>query len=165
MLRVINAAAEAYRGVIPTDRFHEPYMPDEELRSEIAAGVEFFGYDAGGLAGVMGVQAKANVDLIRHAYVLPAHQGRGVGSALLAHLRGRTARPILIGTWRAADWAILFYQRHGFTKVHDDDVAPLLTTYWSIPARQVETSTVLSAPALGPGDAAQLIAGSRQGSA
>jgi GNAT superfamily N-acetyltransferase len=112
MLAVINAAAQAYRGVIPADRWHEPYMPASELRSELASGVAFVACEVdGAVAGVTGIQSVRNVDLIRHAYVLPEHQGRGLGGALLAHLRARTARPILIGTWAAATWALAFYER------------------------------------------------------
>jgi GNAT superfamily N-acetyltransferase len=149
ILAVINAAAEAYRGVIPADRWHEPYMPAAELDSEIAAGVKFAGYEAdGALLGVMGFQPLRDVDLIRHAYVLPGHQGRGVGGALLAHLRAQTSRRILIGTWAAAEWAIRFYRRHGFVQVSPATRTRLLKTYWSIPKRQIETSVVLASPPL-----------------
>src|SRR5436190_24339405 len=109
ILAIVNAAAEAYRGVIPADRWHEPYMPAEELAGEIAAGVEFWGYEAdGALRGVMGIQHLPDVDLIRHAYVAPASQGRGVGAALLEHLLRNTHRRVLVGTWAAAQWAIRF---------------------------------------------------------
>lgn len=158
ILRIINAAAEAYRGVIPADRWHEPYMPPEELRSEIAAGVVFTGCASGGeLVGVIGIQPVKNVRLIRHAYVLPEWQGRGVGSRLLAKLHRRDELPLLIGTWRAASWAINFYQRHGFALVPDKAVAPLLKTYWNIPERQVETSVVLASPMLSVSSAARLV--------
>jgi len=149
ILAVINAAAQAYRGVIPADRWHEPYMPASELRAEVASGIVFVAYEVdGAVAGVMGFQPVRNVDLIRHAYVLPEQQGRGVGGALLAHLRARSARPILIGTWAAATWAVKFYERHGFHLVPDARKAVLLRTYWSIPERQIEASVVLSAPRL-----------------
>ena len=162
ILRIINAAAEAYRGVIPADRWHDPYMPAEDLRSEIAAGVVFTGYASGGeLVGVMGIQAVKNVRLIRHAYVLPEWQGRGVGSRLIASLHSRDEGPMLIGTWRAASWAISFYQRHGFGLVPDAAIAPLLKTYWNIPERQVETSVVLAAPIVSESSAARLIEASR----
>ncbi len=160
MLQVINEAATAYRNVIPADRYHEPYMSDAQLESEIADGVVFSAYDMGGLAGVMGVQAKSNVDLIRHAYVRSIDQGKGIGAALLAHLLARGERPVLVGTWRAADWAIRFYQRHGFACVRDADIAPLLRAYWAVPARQIETSVVLARPALDPGEPQRLIAAS-----
>lgn len=161
---IINAAAEAYRGVIPADCFHEPYMPAAALRSEIAAGVGFVGYEVDGvLAGVMGSQPVRNVHLIRHAYVLPAYQGRGVGGALLAHLRSQITGPILIGTWTAATWAIAFYERHGFALVPDGARALLLRTYWSISARQIDTSVVLAAPALTREGAEELSSPSRQG--
>src|SRR6266581_4656759 len=115
ILAIVNAAAEAYRGVIPDDCWHEPYMPSSELDSEIAAGVAFWGYEMdGALVGVMGIQPVRDVDLIRHAYVLPAHQRHGVGAALLQHLRQRSARRMLISTWAAAEWAIRFYCRQGF---------------------------------------------------
>ena len=145
ILAVINAAAEAYRGVIPADRWHEPYMPASDLRSEMESGVAFVAYEVeGAIAGVMGIQPVRNVDLIRHAYVLPERQGRGVGGALLAHLRARTARPILIGTWASATWAVDFYRRNGFRVVSHADKEHLLRKYWSIPARQIETSVVLA---------------------
>lgn len=163
MLAIINAAAEAYRGVIPADRWHEPYMPVDELEAEMASGVAFSGIEAGGrLVGVMGVQRRHNVDLIRHAYVLPEWQGRGVGSRLLNHLCHGADRPILIGTWAAADWAIGFYERHGFECVARGDIAPLLRTYWNVPDRQVDTSVVLASPPLADDAAFRLIAAAQQ---
>ncbi len=162
MLEVVNAAAQAYHGVIPPDRWREPYMLAEELASEIADAVVFSGCEVdGALVGVMGVQRRWNVDLIRHAYVLPAWQGRGVGSALLAHLAPARARPVLVGTWRAAVWAVRFYERHGFTRAPDEAVASLLRIYWSVPERQVETSLVLCSPALDAGGAERLMAEAR----
>jgi GNAT superfamily N-acetyltransferase len=150
ILAIINAAAEAYRGVIPADRWHEPYMGARELDSEIAAGVRFWGYEIDGeLVGAMGVQEMDDVDLIRHAYVLPDHQGHGVGTALLQHLRGLSERPMLVGTWADAEWAIRFYRRHGFELVSPERKNELLKTYWTIPGRQVETSVVLANPPLG----------------
>jgi GNAT superfamily N-acetyltransferase len=152
VLTIVNAAAEAYRDVIPADRWHEPYMPREELDAEIAAGVVFWGCEVDGeLVGVMGVQPVDDVELIRHAYVAPGNQGRGIGGALLEHLlRGRTRRT-LVGTWAAAEWAIRFYRRHGFEPVGPERTAALLQTYWTIPVRQVETSVVLAWPPLAPG--------------
>lgn len=144
MVAIVNAAAVAYRGVIPADRWHEPYMPEAELREEIAAGVEFWGLDTDdGLIGVMGVQPVRDVDLIRHAYVRPDRQRHGVGAELLEYLRARSPRRLLVGTWAAATWAIAFYQRHGFELLPPQRAAELLQTYWTIPQRQVETSVVL----------------------
>lgn len=141
---VINEGAQAYRGVIPPDRWHEPYMTSSALRAEIDAGVDFWGWeDAGALAGVMGIQHVLDVTLIRHAYVRTAYQGRGIGGALLAFLTGQAAGSLLVGTWAAAEWAILFYQRHGFRLVPPSEKDRLLTTYWNIPERQKETSVVL----------------------
>ena len=149
ILAIINAAAEAYRGVIPADRWHEPYMSREELDSEIAAGVVFWGYEEdGSLAGVMGIQSVRDVDLIRHAYVLPGSQRRGIGGALLGHLRQSSTRHILIGTWEAADWAIRFYIRHGFELVVPARKTALLKAYWDVPDRQMEVSVVLANPPL-----------------
>ena len=154
ILAIVNAAAEAYRGVIPGDRWHEPYMAAAALDAEIASGVAFWGYEAdGALVGVMGVQPVRDVDLVRHAYVLPAHQGRGVGGALLEHLQRRSTRRTLVGTWAAAEWAIRFYERHGFERVGPQRTAVLLKEYWSIPARQIETSVVLAWPPLDAGGA------------
>jgi GNAT superfamily N-acetyltransferase len=149
ILEIVNAAAEAYRGVIPADRWREPYMPLEELEGEIAAGVAFWGYEAdGALVGVMGVQPVRDVDLIRHAYVSPDSQRRGVGSSLLGHLASSTRRRMLVGTWAAADWAVRFYRRHGFELVSPDHKAALLKSYWAIPDRQIEASVVLTKPPL-----------------
>ena len=149
ILAVVNAAAEAYRGVIPADRWHEPYMPMGELEGELAAGVEFWGYEEGGeLLGIMGIQRLGEVDLIRHAYVLPASQGKGVGGALLEHLMKAAERPVLVGTWAAAEWAIGFYRRHGFEQVSPARKDELLRRHWNIPERQVETSVVLARPPL-----------------
>jgi GNAT superfamily N-acetyltransferase len=150
MLAIVNAAAEAYRGVIPADRWHEPYMPREELDAEIAAGVEFWGYEDGdGLVGVMGIQPVRDVDLIRHAYVAPGSQRGGIGGALLEHLMDGRPRRVLVGTWAAAEWAIAFYERHGFEYVGRERTAALLQAYWSIPERQIETSVVLARPPFG----------------
>lgn len=153
MHAIVNSAAQAYRGVIPADRWHEPYMPMEELEAEIVAGVVFWGYEDGGeLLGVMGIQDVGDVELIRHAYVLPEAQGRGMGSALLRHLMDEAAKPVLVGTWAAATWAIRFYERHGFALITPDQKTRLLKTYWSIPERQVETSVVLAHPPMSPRD-------------
>lgn len=162
MLAIINAAAEAYRGVIPADRWHEPYMSVKELVVEMADGVVFSGIEGDGrLIGVMGVQRRRNVDLIRHAYVLPEWQGHGIGSRLLNHLCDGAERPILIGTWAAADWAIRFYERHGFACLAQDHIAPLLHTYWNVPDRQVDTSVVLASPPLVGDAACRLIAAAK----
>lgn len=142
---IINDAAKAYEGVIPEDRWKEPYMPKEELRHEMDEGVLFWGYDEGGqLVGVMGIQHIQDVTLIRHAYVLTTRQNQGLGGKLLSELRGQSNRPILIGTWADAVWAIRFYQKHGFRLVSQEEKNRLLKRYWSIPKRQVETSVVLA---------------------
>ena len=149
MLAIINEAAEAYRGVIPSDCFHDPYMPEAELRAERRAGVEFVGYEVdGNLVGVMGIQPVGDVDLVRHAYVRSVYQGRRIGSALLAHLRARSQRRILIGTWADATWAIAFYERHGFALVPPGAKADLLRTYWTVSERQIHASVVLAFPPL-----------------
>jgi GNAT superfamily N-acetyltransferase len=144
---IVNSGAEAYRGLIPDDCWHEPYMDLDELDREIVAGVTFWGYETEhGLIAVMGIQPVQDVDLIRHAYVLPASQRRGVGGELLLHLRGLSARTMLVGTWAAADWAIRFYRRNGFELVSPERKTTLLKTYWTIPDRQIETSVVLANP-------------------
>ena len=149
ILAIVNAAAEAYRGVIPADCWREPYLDRHELQAEIAEGVNFWGYDADGdLVGVMGIQPLDDVDLIRHAYVAPSKQGRGIGGALLDHLQRLTDRQVLVGTWAAAEWAIRFYRRHGFEQVTPEQKTMLLRTYWNIPERQIETSVVLAKPPL-----------------
>jgi len=141
---IINDAAHAYKGIIPDDRWHEPYMSREELASEIAAGVVFWGYEEGELIGVMGIQDVRDVTLLRHAYVRTTRRRGGIGSALLKTLLTKTSRPVLIGTWAAADWAVRFYERHGFRLVTPKEKDRLLKTYWSIPERQIETSVVLA---------------------
>ena len=149
ILAIVNVAAEAYRGVIPADRWHEPYMSSSELDGEIRAGVVFWGYEADGeLIGIMGIQPVRDVDLIRHAYVITGNQRRGVGGELIEHLRGLSDRPMLVGTWAAAEWAINFYLRHGFEQVSPERKTALLKTYWAIPDRQIETSVVLANPPL-----------------
>ncbi len=148
-LHIINRAAEAYRGVIPPDRWHDPYMSADALASEMADGVVFSGCFAdGSLVGVMGVQDRGTVDLIRHAYVMPDCQGSGIGARLLQHICRTSRKPILIGAWRTADWAIRFYERHGFVRVGGEDAATLLRAFWNIPERQVETSVVLASSML-----------------
>ena len=156
MSAIVCDAAQAYKGVIPADRFHEPYMPLEELRSEIAAGVNFWGAEMNGEAGgIMGIQdvdsavpaeqgGIGNVTLIRHAYVRTARRGLGIGGQLLRHLVRIAQRPMLMGTWAAATWAVGFYQKHGFTLTAHAEKEKLLRVYWNIPERQVETSVVLA---------------------
>ena len=144
ILEIVNDAAEAYRDVIPADRWHEPYMSGNELDEELAAGVVFWGHEADGrLDGAMGIQRVADVELIRHAYVCTDRQGEGIGGALLAHLRAQATCPLLVGTWADAKWAIVFYERQGFVQASPERTRELLTAYWSIPERQIETSIVL----------------------
>jgi GNAT superfamily N-acetyltransferase len=142
---IVNDAAQAYRGVIPADRWHEPYMPMHELESEIAAGVQFWlAEEEGKVLGVMGIQDKGEVALVRHAYTRTRLQRKGVGTQLLRHVEGLLDKPVLIGTWADASWAIDFYRRNGYTVVSHAEKEKLLRTYWSIPARQVESSVVLA---------------------
>jgi GNAT superfamily N-acetyltransferase len=149
---IVNDAAQAYRGIIPEDRWHEPYMSEDELRREMDSGVRFWGWEEkGDLLGVMGIQEVADVTLIRHAYVRTAARRGGIGSRLLAHLLSLADRPVLVGTWRAAEWAVRFYEKHGFRLVSEEEKNRLLRRYWSIPERQVETSVVLAGPGFGAG--------------
>jgi len=142
---IINDAARAYRGVIPPDRWHEPYMSQEELRREIRAGVEFWGYEEQGeLLGVMGRQRVRDATLIRHAYVKTARRRQGIGRALLAYLLAETPGTVLIGTWADAAWAVRFYEHNGFRRVSPGEKDRLLRAYWSIPERQIEVSVVLT---------------------
>ncbi len=153
---IINDGARAYAGVIPADRLADPYLSRAKLAAEIADGVIFYGLAGygvagvgeqsgdGALEGVMGCQQVQDVTLIRHAYVRTAYQGRGVGRLLLAHLRLLTDRPVLIGTWADATWAIRFYERHGFALVEPAEKDTLLKRYWKVPDRQIETSVVLA---------------------
>jgi len=142
---IINDGAEAYKGIIPADRWAEPYMSREKLQHEIDEGVVFWGYEEGGtLVGVMGLQQVQDVTLIRHAYVRTGSQKRGIGAHLLSHLRELANRPVLIGTWAHAVWAIRFYERHGFQMVDSEEKNRLLKKYWTFPERQVETSVVLA---------------------
>jgi len=142
---IVNEAAQAYKGVIPPDCWKDPYMPREELRHEITEGVEFWGYeDEGELIGVMGIQPVQGVALIRHAYVRTSKRNQGIGGTLLSSLTQRRSRPILVGTWAAASWAIRFYEKHGFRLVSTEQKNQLLGRYWSISQRQTETSVVLA---------------------
>ena len=142
---IVNEAAEAYRHAIPRDCWKEPYMPLEELRKELLDGVEFWGLREGNdLAGVMGLQAVGDVALVRHAYTRTSAQGTGVGTKLIAHLLSLTDRAVLVGTWKAATWAIRFYERRGFRLVPEMERAALLRRYWKISERQLEESVVLS---------------------
>jgi len=145
ILAIINDAAQAYRGVIPADRWHDPYMPANELQKEIADGVVFWvAEQEGRVLGVMGIQDKGDVNLVRHAYVATTTQRTGLGTKLLRHVEDLVDKPILIGTWADASWAIEFYRRNGFTVVSNAEKDRLLRTYWSIPPRQIETSVVLA---------------------
>ena len=145
IFQIINDAAEAYRGIIPVDRWHEPYMPREELRAEVSAGVAFLGYEKDGeLAGVMGTQDVQDVTLIRHAYGRTPHRGQGSGGELLGRIMDQATKPILIGTWADAVWAVRFYENHGFKVVSTQEKETLLRKYWNVPDRQIETSVVLA---------------------
>ncbi len=145
ILEIVNDAAEAYRGVIPEDRWREPYMPRAELEGELREGVRFWArLDGGRMVAVMGLQDVLDVSLVRHAYTRTDDQGRGHGSALLAHVRALTGRPLLIGTWRAAVWAIRFYRGHGFEVVDDARAQSLLRRYWRVPEAQMTASVVLA---------------------
>jgi N-acetylglutamate synthase-like GNAT family acetyltransferase len=145
MLAVINDAAQAYHGVIPGDRWRDPYMPKEQLLREIEDDINFWvAEDEGRVLGVMGIQDKGAVTLVRHAYVAPTTQRMGVGTKLLRLVQRLTDKPILIGTWATASWAIEFYRRNGFTLLSDTEKDRLLRMYWSIPERQIETSVVLA---------------------
>src|SRR5262245_47837643 len=145
ILAIINDAAERYRGAIPADQWREPYMPEDELEREIAHGVRFWVAEENGrLLGVMGIQDKGDVALVRHAYVASTTQRKGVGTMLLRHVEGLGDKPVLIGTWADASWAIEFYRRNGFTVVPAREKERLLRTYWSISERQIETSVVLA---------------------
>jgi N-acetylglutamate synthase-like GNAT family acetyltransferase len=142
---IINDSAEAYRGIIPADRWHEPYMSREQLKREINEGIQFWGFeDDRTLSGVMGIQDKGDVTLIRHSYVRSRMRNRGTGSQLLRFLESTTEKPILIGTWADATWAVAFYQKHGYRLVSTEEKNQLLRKYWAIPERQVETSVVLA---------------------
>jgi GNAT superfamily N-acetyltransferase len=158
ILTIINAAAQRYRGAIPADCWHEPYMTEQQLGRDISAGVTFWASeeDGGELTGVMGFQQVKDVTLIRHAYVRPDRQGRGIGGALLQHLETLTDRRILIGTWADASWAIRFYESHGYRLIAQPETPPLLCTYWDISPRQVETSVVLAKAARAPRASAEL---------
>lgn len=142
---VINDGAQAYQGNIPPDCWHDPYMPLAALQRDIDAGVVFWGWEKKGkLLGVMGLQDVKDVTLIRHAYVRTAFRRKGIGAQLLKHLKKLTTKPVLMGTWKAARWAVQFYGKHGYKLVTEDEKDRLLREYWTIPARQVETSCVLA---------------------
>jgi len=142
---IINDAAQAYKGIIPPDRWKDPYMPKDELRREIDDGVVFWGYEEeSDLIGVMGIQDVRDVTLIRHAYVRTAKRNQGIGGQLIKVLRTKTEKPLLMGTWTDAVWAVRFYEKHGFMLVTPEEKDRLLRTYWSIPDRQIKTSVVLA---------------------
>jgi GNAT superfamily N-acetyltransferase len=147
VLAIVNDGAPAYKGSIPVHSWHEPYMRMADLKREIRDGVRFWAYEAGGsLVGVMGIQDRGDVDLIRHAYVMTSEQKKGIGTLLLKHLEATTPKAILIGTWEAATWAISFYQKSGYRLLPREDANLLLVKYWSIPDRQLQTSVVLASP-------------------
>ena len=145
ILYVINDAAAKYKGVIPDNCWHEPYMSDRELLNEFKDGVRMFGYVHNNqLIGVIGYQEIKDVVLIRHAYTLTTYQGKGKGSALLEFLLNKNQNSrLLIGTWKSAKWAIRFYEKFGFVLHAKDESALLLKKYWNIPSKQIENSVVL----------------------
>jgi len=145
MLMIINDAARAYREAIPDDCMREPYMSWDELAGEISDGVEFWCAELDGtVAGIMGIQYLEDVTLIRHAYVRTSSRNRGIGGILIEYLKRLTDRPLLVGTWRAAVWAVRFYEKHGFMLLGEDEHAEVLNRYWKTSPRQVETSVVLA---------------------
>ena len=142
---VINESAGAYKGVIPDDCWKQPYISGEDLRDEINDGVQFWGYEEDGeLIGVIGFQYIQGAALIRHAYVRTSKRNHGIGGKLLSFLQDQTTRPLLVGTWADAVWAVRFYEKHGFQVVSAQEKDRLLRKYWSIPDRQIETSVVLA---------------------
>jgi N-acetylglutamate synthase-like GNAT family acetyltransferase len=145
MLALVNRAAQAYRGAIPADRWRNPYMPAKELATAIASDIAFcIAQDKGRVAGMMGIQDKGDVALVRHAYVAPGTQRKGVGTQLLRHIERLAGKPVLVGTWAGASWAVDFYRRNGFALVSKAEKERLLRRYWRIGARQIETSVVLA---------------------
>ena len=146
---IVNDAASAYRGAIPADRWHDPYMPREELEREIGAGVVFWGFrERGRLVAVMGLQDVQDVALVRHAYTRTALRGSGFGAALLEHLKAQATRPLLVGTWKAATWAVAFYEKRGFVLTTESEKRALLKRYWTVPEGQIEASVVLRRPVI-----------------
>lgn len=144
ILEIINDGARAYKGIIPGDRWHDPYMSRDHLLSEVGSGVAFWGYEQDSqLVGVMGIQPVQNVLLIRHAYVHTIAQKSGTGARLLEHLKYQAGRPLLVGTWADATWAIRFYEKHGFRITPPSEKDALLRQYWNVPERQIETSVIL----------------------
>jgi GNAT superfamily N-acetyltransferase len=145
ILEIINDAAHVYKGVIPDDRWKEPYMSAKELTKELDGGVKFYGWiEDTTIVGVMGIQRVKDTTLIRHSYVSTRHQNRGIGGKLLKYLMPLAETPeILVGTWEAAIWAIQFYEKHGFTRVSQKETDMLLRRYWQIPNPQIKTSVVL----------------------
>ncbi|MCY9670889.1 GNAT family N-acetyltransferase [Paenibacillus alginolyticus] len=142
--QIINDAAQAYEGVIPYDMYHEPYMTMEELNHEMNEGVMFWGLEENNeLLGVMGIQDKGEVSLIRHAYVKTSQRKGGIGTKLLYHLVNLTDKPILIGTWESAEWAINFYLKNGFKLISHEEKGKLLHRFWNVSERQIESSVVL----------------------
>ncbi len=145
ILAVINDGATAYRDVIPADCYHEPYMSKQDLRIALKEGITFWAKENDeAICGIMGIQNVDDVTLIRHAYVRTSQQRNGVGSKLLSHLLRLANLPVLVGTWRAADWAIQFYRQHGFEILSQEHMSEILQRYWSISERQIETSVVLA---------------------
>ena len=145
ILHIINDASLKYKGIIPDNCWHEPYMTEKELANEFSVGVRMFGYHHNSkLIGVIGIQKVKDVILIRHAYTLTSHQGKGTGSALLKYLlkKNHNSR-LLVGTWRDATWAIKFYKKFGFILHKKDQSALLLKKYWKIPSKQIKNSVVL----------------------
>ena len=142
---IINDASIAYKGIIPEDRWKEPYMSKNELETQIKEGVQFWNYEENKeILGVMGIQFKDGVTLIRHAYVRTIARQKGIGGKLLKHLITMSETPVLIGTWKDASWAISFYKKYGFRVLSDDEKNKLLNSYWNVPERQIETSIVLA---------------------
>lgn len=142
---IINDAAIAYKGIIPADRWHDPYVTEHELQKQIDEGVEFWSYSEHEvIMGIMGIQFKDNITLIRHAYVRTAHRNKGIGGKLIQYLYSISSTPVLIGTWEDANWAIDFYLKHGFRLLAKEEISTLLRKYWNISERQIETSVVLA---------------------
>jgi len=145
ILHVINNAASKYKGVIPDDCWHEPYMSEKELINEFDNGVRMFGYEKDNLlVGVMGIQDVHDVTLIRHAYTLGNYQGMGIGKALLQQLfKVNESSSLLVGTWEDATWAIRFYVNNGFALHGRARADQLLNKYWQVPVKQMQHSVVL----------------------
>lgn len=152
-LEVINSAARWYRGFLPPEEVHDPEMTAAQWDEEARRLTWYGGFLDGALVGVMGLEYAHDAALLRHAYILPEHQHRGIGLRLGEHLEdlvrreraGRGLRRIIVGTYARNYKARGALEKMGYRL--STDSAAVLREYYAIPEDRLRASVTYEKPA------------------